>query len=168
MIENDLYFLSKDGDVWAHWLSGKPPVKLADASEFAAAFDVYRKRFGGTESERACANAGSTTDSGNASRKFAMERAEERYSLTVIGKLFAVGGSREITILDLSERGCRFRDATGKLVPDDRVSVKIGPIGPVEAIVRWRSDPLVGIEFASALYPSVMEHIRANHDLRTA
>ncbi|MCV0383708.1 MAG: PilZ domain-containing protein [Erythrobacter sp.] len=166
MIEKDLYFLSHDGEVWAHWLSGRPSVKLGGVAEFLTAMEVYRKR---SEDARKAAgegaSAGQDPDS-ESGQKVSISRIEERFDLTVIGKVFAVGGSREVTILDLSERGCKFRDATGKLDAEDRVTVKIGPVGPIEAVVRWRQDPMIGIEFCNPLYPSVMEHIRLNHDLR--
>ena len=49
---------------------------------------------------------------------------------------------------------------------DDRLTVKIGPVGPVEATVRWNRSDSVGVQFNSPLYPSVLEHIRNHFDLR--
>ncbi|WP_390548128.1 PilZ domain-containing protein [Qipengyuania sp. MTN3-11] len=95
-----------------------------------------------------------------------LTRSEERHSLTTLGKVYGVGGSREVTIFDLSEKGCCFRDDANRLALGDHIAVKIGPIGPIQANVRWRKHPHVGVQFVNPLYPSVLDHIRASHDLR--
>ena len=59
MIEKDLYFLSHDGEVWAHWLSGRPSVKLGGVAEFLTAVEVYRKR---SEDARKAAGEGASAD----------------------------------------------------------------------------------------------------------
>ncbi len=71
-----------------------------------------------------------------------------------------------MTVLDLSERGCRFHVRSGQLKKGMPLTVKLGPIGPVEATIRWQEEEYVGVEFNTPLYPSVMEHIRQHFDLR--
>jgi hypothetical protein len=95
-----------------------------------------------------------------------VEREKPRQELTIIGRIFTVGGSRDVTIRDLSETGCHILDLANDLKPDTRLTIRIGTIGPIEATVRWRKNRSVGIQFKTALYPSVFEHICRQFDLR--
>lgn len=49
---------------------------------------------------------------------------------------------------------------------ENRLTIKIGPVGPVEATVRWNRGNRFGIELTNPLYPSVLVHIRDHFDLR--
>lgn len=89
-------------------------------------------------------------------------RSEERHDLTIRGRIVTKSGPRDVTVLDLSESGCRFADRYHGLLAGSEISIKIGPIGPIRATARWCRDGFVGIAFESPLYPSVLEHIR-NH-----
>lgn len=84
-----------------------------------------------------------------------------------MGRLRTSNGARDVTIVDLSEEGCRIHDQMGYLTPGAAVTIKIGPIGPVDATVRWQHQPHTGIHFDNPLYPAVLEHIRTHFDLRT-
>ncbi len=46
------------------------------------------------------------------------------------------------------------------------ITIKIGPVGPVEAHVKWGQGEYVGVEFVTPLYPAVLDHIRAHFDTR--
>ena len=94
------------------------------------------------------------------------ERGAERHDISIPGKLRTGTGKRDVTIVDLSERGCRIFDRMGYLAADLSVTIKIGPVGPIDAIVRWQDQPYAGIQFANPLYPAVLDHIRAHFDLR--
>ena len=65
-----------------------------------------------------------------------------------------------VSVLDISEGGCRFFDKFGRLIPGARITVRIGAIGPIEATVRWCEDQVVGVEFDNPIYGPVLEHIR--------
>ncbi len=99
--------------------------------------------------------------SGSASRGKVI-RSEERHDLTIRGRIVTKSGPRDVTVLDLSESGCRFADRYHGLLAGNEISIKIGPIGPIRATARWCRDGFVGIAFETPLYPSVLEHIR-NH-----
>ena len=88
-----------------------------------------------------------------------VKRAEDRHDVIISGRLFGGGGSREVMIYDLSTHGCRVKDNL-QAKPGSFVSIKIGQIGPVAAVVRWQHDAFIGLKFENALYPSVLEHIR--------
>ena len=95
-----------------------------------------------------------------------IERIEERFELTLEGKIFTVGGSRNVTFFDLSANGCCFRDATNSLKVNSPVSVKLAQLNPIPSMVRWAENGLAGAQFENPLYPSVLDHIRQNFDLR--
>lgn len=94
------------------------------------------------------------------------ERNAERHDISIVGKLRTGHGKRDVTIVDLSERGCRIFDRMGYLAPNMSVTIKIGPVGPIDATVRWQDQPYAGISFDNPLYPAVLDHIRAHFDLR--
>jgi hypothetical protein len=184
--DEDLFFLARGGDVWACWLSGKPAVNLGTLDEVRRAMRDFAAGPSGALREpsptpRAAppkpaseprqvpqaprASAPQQPPPSKPPRKVA-DRVEPRHDITIIGRIYTVSGSREVTVLDLSERGCRFNDATGSLSSGTRLTIKIGPVGPVEAEVKWREANAVGIAFATPLYPSVMRHIRDSFNLR--
>lgn len=78
------------------------------------------------------------------------------------------GVARDVKILDVNEKGCRFFDKFGTLKPDDRLVIRIGNIGPLLTYVRWTKDSEVGAEFEEPLYGAVLEHITQYFDERTA
>ncbi|WP_120078387.1 PilZ domain-containing protein [Aurantiacibacter odishensis] len=94
------------------------------------------------------------------------ERDAQRHGISVIGKMRTGTGKRDVTIVDLSERGCRIFDRMGLLTPGKTVTIKIGPVGPIDATIRWQERPYAGLLFDNPLYPAVLDHIRAHFDLR--
>ena len=83
-----------------------------------------------------------------------------------MGRLRTGTGARDVTIVDLSEQGCRIYDRLGYLKPGLACTIRIGPIGPVDATIRWQEVPYSGLRFDRPLYPAVLDHIRAHFDLR--
>lgn len=78
------------------------------------------------------------------------------------------GVARDIKILDVNEKGCRFVDRFGSLTADRRITMKIGNIGPVLSHVRWVEGSVVGVEFDEPLYGAVLDHITQYFDERSA
>lgn len=93
------------------------------------------------------------------------ERCAERHDISIQGRLRTGNGKREVMIVDLSKRGCRIHDPAGSLAEDMRVTIRIGPVGPVDATVRWRVLPFAGIHFDNPLHTAVLDHIREHFDL---
>ena len=88
-------------------------------------------------------------------------RRTERTEISVTGRYRrGTGAARDVEILDLTEEGCRFFDRFGRLPEGTEISLRIGPIGPLLATVRWRSEGKVGVQFEQPLYGPVFEHIR--------
>lgn len=95
------------------------------------------------------------------------ERRKPRHAISVEGRYrTGTGVPKDVDILDLSETGCRFFDRFGRMTPGTEISLRIGPIGPVIATVRWCRQQVVGVEFETPLYGPVFEHIRAQLDKR--
>ncbi|MBD3729555.1 MAG: PilZ domain-containing protein [Sphingomonadales bacterium] len=95
------------------------------------------------------------------------ERHEHRHLIEVEGRYrYGTGVARDVRILDISESGCRFYDRFGTLEAGSEITIRIGPIGPIVATVRWCVNHVVGVQFASQLYGPVFEHIRATLDER--
>lgn len=175
--DEDLFFILRKGIVWACWLSGKPAVPLGSKPDFAHAVSQFRDTIRAQKSshgdppnkigEDEPPQLDNSPDGPEAQDvEVSNNRLQERHDLTVIGRVFSVGGSREVTILDLSESGCRFHDNSRKLALGHHITVKIGHVGPVEGTVRWRRDDVVGVRFNSPLHPSVLDYVRGNLDVR--
>jgi len=78
------------------------------------------------------------------------------------------GVARDVKILDVNEKGCRYVDRFGSLAPDTRITMKIGNIGPVLTYVRWVEGAVVGVEFVEPLHGAVLDHITQYFDERSA
>lgn len=72
------------------------------------------------------------------------------------------GVPRNVWITDISETGCRFYDRFGNMMPGTAITLRIGPVGPIDAEVRWLDKHVNGVEFLQPLHVSVFEHIVAN------
>lgn len=183
MADDDLFFVSRGGKIWACWLSGKPAVELGVDRDVSRAMVQFLKELQKQVAESKIARKPSSQPSAPPTEprvpmvaeapapivpKVLKARASPRHEITIFGRIFTTRGSRDVTILDLSETGCQF-DAPGSLLqPENRLTIKLGPVGPVDATVRWDRGNRFGIEFKNPLYPSVLEHIREHFDLRNA
>ena len=162
---------AKDGEIWAFWPDGRGAINLGSEDAFwAAAANLYDELHPETEEQPSAASATAQKIDGcnffppPETRK-QPERSEARHGVTIVGRVYGQGGSREATIYDLSSHGCRVEDRS-LARPGSRVTIKIGSIGPLGATIRWRTDEMVGLKFESPLYPSVLEHIRNEVSLR--
>lgn len=179
MSEEEPFFVARNGAVWACWLSGRPAVKLGAEAEVRAAMKQFvADAVAGDPSEAVPREASPPTPPAAppprappppappVTPRTEKERIEKRHELTILGRVFTGSGPRNVTVLDLSEQGCRFHDPSGHYSHGTALTIKLGPIGPVAATVKWRREDYVGIQFANPLYPSVMEHIRQHFDVR--
>ena len=178
MGDEEPFFITRNGAIWLASLSGKPAINLGSEAEILSAMRLFVAEQGSGLAATPTADSAPPTPPTStpsppppmqtpapASREKPL-RASERHELTILGKLYTGMGSRDVTILDLSETGCHFHDRFSHLEADARVTVKIGPIGPVAATVKWRRQEHVGLQFDTPLYPAVLEHILGHFDLR--
>lgn len=90
-------------------------------------------------------------------------RHNERHKVGIDGRYRCGRGvSRDVWITDISETGCRFYDRFGNMAPGTDITIRIGPVGPIDAQVRWLEQHVNGVEFLQPLHVSVFEHIVAN------
>jgi len=169
-MNDDPFLISKDGEVWACWLNGKPAVNLGSEQNFwVIAEKLFNELHPPEQSPAVVPNetkpAAPASPQSPAPPPPSIEREEARYDVTLIGRLYGVGGSREVTIFDLSTRGCRVQDYSSAR-QGAHVTVKIGTVGPIAGVIRWRRDDFVGIMFDHPLYPAVLDNIRREQSLR--
>lgn len=97
------------------------------------------------------------------------KRREDRREIGAWGRYRTGRGvGRDVKILDVNAKGCRFHDKRGALDPDMRITIKIGNIGPLMSRVRWVEGATIGAEFDEPLYGAVLDHITKYFDERTA
>ena len=69
------------------------------------------------------------------------------------------GASKDVWITDLSETGCRFFDRFGTMSAGTPITLRLGTVGPIPAVVRWWDSQTNGVEFVEPLHVSVFEHV---------
>nr|WP_137677090.1 PilZ domain-containing protein [Parerythrobacter lutipelagi] len=93
------------------------------------------------------------------------DRQSSRHDVRILGRYRSGAGiKRDVTMLDVSETGCRFYDRRCVLRPDMSITIRIETLGPFDAQVRWVRDDLVGVQFANPVYGPVFEFIRDSLD----
>ena len=173
MTDQGPFFVTRGGAVWACWLDGRAAVNLGQPEEVASAMREFLADPPSAEPAPSAPTAqpeppppAPPPPPPPTPPRTPVDRAAERHELTIVGRIFTGRGSREVTIFDLSETGCRFLDQHGRPAVGSPLTIKVGPVGPIEATVKWLRDGFVGIAFRSPLYPSVLDHIRQHFDLR--
>ena len=90
------------------------------------------------------------------------ERRDERHGITVPGRYRTGSGMAvDVTLRDLSRGGCQIHDRLGRLSVEQFLTIRIGPIGPIDSRVRWQDGRVAGIRFDQPLADTVLDHIRA-------
>lgn len=161
---DSLFFIARGGEVWACWLDDKSPVRLGSPASVMAAMRAFLSGQDPVSDGRADQNT-QTCQKENAKRQI-IERAAERHDVSVIGRLRTSKGATSVTIHDLSKDGCQIYDDLAAHTQGDRVTIRIGTIGPIGATVMWCSGKRLGVKFENALHPYVVDHIRASMDVR--
>lgn len=88
------------------------------------------------------------------------DRRDDRHGLIVNGRYRTGRGmAMDIVLHDLSKSGCQIHDRLGRLEVDQFVTIRIGPIGPIDAHVRWLEGRKAGIQFDTPLNDAVLEHV---------
>jgi hypothetical protein len=92
-------------------------------------------------------------------------RNSVRHRITVQGQYrTGSGGKTDVSIVDLSDTGCRIFAPKVRLYNDQVITLKIRSLGPFDATVVWIDNDLFGICFAQALYGPIFDHIRTQLD----
>lgn len=78
------------------------------------------------------------------------------------GRLF------DINVCDLTEGGCRFRDADNSLFAGAQATLMIAGSGPYRCFVRWREECDVGVSFAQPLSAELLDQMVNGKPLKAA
>jgi len=163
--QDSLFFVIRKGEVWACWLDARPPIKLGAAGVVMPAMRELL-----SEQESAATSQADETiparPEADAERPI-IERSAERHDVSVVGRLRTARGANSVTIHDLSKDGCQIYDELGLHSEGDRVTIRIGSIGPIGATVMWSGKKRLGVRFEHALHAYVVDHIRASMDIRS-
>jgi hypothetical protein len=92
-----------------------------------------------------------------------MERRGDRRLLVEIPGHYQIPGnrSRYIFFSQISAGGCRVTEEESPLEPGQLIALHLGPVGPLEASVRWKRDNMVGVQFSVPLESAIVEFFAA-------
>jgi hypothetical protein len=87
-------------------------------------------------------------------------RRDRRHQICVAGAYRTGSGTaRAVELTDLSLTGCRFIDPSNRLAVGTRLTVKIGQVGPFDALVSWIDGSSIGLRFIDRLYAPYFEQL---------
>ena len=69
--------------------------------------------------------------------------------------------SRYIFFSQISAGGCRLTEEDSPLETGEMIELHLGPVGPLEANVRWKRDNMVGVQFSVPLEPAIVDFFAA-------
>jgi hypothetical protein len=61
----------------------------------------------------------------------------------------------------ISTSGCRLTEDDCPLAVGDLIELHLGPVGPIDATVRWTRDGKAGVQFQAALEPAIVDFFAA-------
>lgn len=77
----------------------------------------------------------------------------------VAGRYELAGGSaRDVYISQISANGCRLGNPYKELRAGEPVQVSLGPVGPLDATVKWANGDHAGVEFHAAIHPAILTY----------
>lgn len=88
-----------------------------------------------------------------------MRRREVRKMLAMLAQCRTVGERVEVTVSDISCRGCRIAPGALSLAVGKVVVLRPAGMESITGIVRWCSEKGIGVEFDYPLHPAVVDHL---------
>lgn len=89
---------------------------------------------------------------------------EERIPVEILSQYRTGSGRAHIVqVSNLSRAGCLMHQNFSALDVGKNLTIRLGTVGPIDAVVRWKEGLDVGLEFLNPLHPSVLDHIVAQH-----
>lgn len=87
-------------------------------------------------------------------------RREDRIPVEILSR-YRTGSGRVhmVQVSNLSRSGCLLHQNFSALEVDKKLTIRLGAIGPIDSVVRWKDGLDVGVEFLDPLHPSVLDHI---------
>lgn len=88
-------------------------------------------------------------------------RNESRLSVDLPGSYIRCDRSHAMFFSQISASGCRLTTDDSDLRVGDAIGLYLGPVGPIDGIVRWVSDGCAGVEFGVPLDAAVVGYFAA-------
>lgn len=88
-------------------------------------------------------------------------RRESRLFAEVPGSYQHGRDAEDIMFGAISPNGCRLNRVDRDLRVGEIIALNLGPIGPIEATVRWNQDGCAGVEFHEPLEPCIVDYFAA-------
>lgn len=85
---------------------------------------------------------------------------EQRIHVEILSR-YRTGSGRMhmVQVSNLSRSGCLLHQNFSALEVDKKLTIRLGDIGPIDSVVRWKDGLDVGVEFMVPLHASVLDHI---------
>ena len=91
-------------------------------------------------------------------------RKTNRKTITLAGQYFAgLGAPVDVTITDLSPRGCRFATSSRNLARGTRLQIYLEGSGPHAAMLKWIENGEVGVTFVTPLTDELFRKFQNTH-----
>lgn len=172
MNESDLFFVVRRNQVWACRLDGSPAFSLGETNDVLSAmreFLIEAENRNAAEVDVHTVTSDESHELGDPSQSSAVpkkarnrsinERSEQRYSITIPAAIRTTKMQHDVVLRDLSTNGCRFVEHGSYLKNGNPLTIRIGPIGPIDAVVIWRDGNFVGVKFINPMHSSILGHI---------
>lgn len=89
-------------------------------------------------------------------------RSERRLSIDLPGSFRRGGDPLQVMYFSqISSKGCRMTAEDAALTTGERIELFLGPVGPIDAQVRWINETGIGVEFEAPLDPAIVGYFVA-------
>lgn len=92
-----------------------------------------------------------------------MAHREARKPLVIDARCTTAEMLRDVTVTDLSRKGCRIKTNGLELRVGESVAVRLEGLESLLATVRWIDGQFMGIEFDYPLHSAVVDHLCRIH-----
>ena len=88
------------------------------------------------------------------------KRQEPRLPVEITSRYRTGSGQAHIVrVSNLSRSGCLLHQNYSALSPGKMLTIRLGEIGPIDSVVRWKDGLNVGLEFITPLHQAMMDHL---------
>lgn len=90
-------------------------------------------------------------------------RATDRRPLRLMVKSRVKSRVVPVTLIDISEGGCKIKASPGFAEIGDRVTMKVGGVHAPIGYIAWIEGRIAGISFDGEIHQAVLDHLCAAH-----
>lgn len=94
------------------------------------------------------------------------KRQEPRLPVEITSRYRTGSGQAHIVrVSNLSRSGCMLHQNYSALSVGRMLTIRLGEIGPIDSVVRWKDGLNVGLEFITPLHPAMMDHLTRQYGI---